>query len=195
MQTLESEAPSSSSAQGGDIPKLRGLHPCKECQRNRRTKDFRLDDWRKMPYSERCKDCEFPDCHCCGRNQSTAKRIENRKPVSEKDKTELPDGTRVWFCNRKQCQSAKKNPTGELECTVCGVKKPRADFGKKKSQNLKDVCPSCEFPTCQQCGTNMIRRCLLEAIHANVGMVRGIVPNQLAAKHWKTLGGSKRNES
>ena len=77
VHTLESEAPSSSLAQGSGTSRQRGEHPCKECQRKRRTKDFRLDAWGKIPNTERCKECEFPDCHCCGFNKDSSKRAKD----------------------------------------------------------------------------------------------------------------------
>ena len=152
VQTEKSGAPSSSAAAKTSNTKQRGCHTCTECHQLRRTEDFNLLDCRHIPRSRRCKDCEFPDCHNCGVNYSTAQRQEDRTAVHQKQKNVLPDGTRLWFCERSQCQAAKKeDPIGGKDCTVCGMKMPRAAFEKKTSGNLKDVCPSCEFPTCQNC--------------------------------------------
>ena len=107
-------APSSSAAAKTSNSNQRGWHTCTECQQPQRTEDFNLEKSRKIPDSGRCEDCESPACHSCGLHQRPPKRIEDWKPVPVKEQIESPDGTRVWYCEKRTCQARRPRT-----CDVC----------------------------------------------------------------------------
>ena len=150
--TLVAAASSASSGTQSTVPK-RGWHPCPDCKKTLRTKDFNPDSKGRIRPGWLCKACGLPDCYCCGKNRSAAHLKKDRTPLTLDEKTTLEDGSIRWYCPDRKCQSAKKGVSEKVECTVCKGMKSPTDFPKKGNRHLVSICSKCAFPTCALCGT------------------------------------------
>ena len=144
-------------------PKCRAkLRTCTKCGVEKSVEDF--DRYKTGPLKQICRACDAAAvkkttrvCATCGTDKPYSEfnlfpcgKLQTRCRLCE---------TIKLTCSKCKAQKAKEKlhdglceECQEVECTLCGKKKPRRCFGTDSSNRPLSRCNDCQFTTCANCG-------------------------------------------